>query len=439
MADGLFGGGNGSELNPFLVEDLGDFLAIRNFIDTTGILAFKQIADIDLKGITDFEYFNLPSVDLMYDGSNHQIKNLFYHSTNDSACIFYMVSSIKMSNVIFKNINLKSDFSVGIVGYISDTTSKGHKFENVRALDSTFISNGNSSALLIAVSSNLGTGDLEFIRCSVKNCVIKGYYVTGIAHTLTSHKITISQCEILDSSFGAYTNGYLYTSFFIYASQGNGIDDVLVEFSNCYAKGNSIDMSNVTDTLYASGFINSYRNWYNFQNGNTYIEINQCYLDNDLAITHQKTDPFSFGIYFGGFAGNAAWDNQGSLNICDSFLLGNVDISHTDQIGWGIVGEAMVGIAPSKFQLNIINTKKVDIFSLPSNQPYNSGADNQIPNTVKIGQSKQKSTYIDGASWDFNDIWSIRENVSTPTFKLKRITKKCIRRPIPNYRWKTGN
>ncbi|GAB0169486.1 hypothetical protein LSPCS325_29230 [Lysinibacillus sp. CTST325] len=47
----------------------------------------------------------------------------------------------------------------------------------------------------------------------------------------------------------------------------------------------------------------------------------------------------------------------------------------------------------------------------------------------------QRQSTFDG--WDFDTVWTIDEGRGYPRFKLKITQIKCIRRPIPNYRWKT--
>ena len=75
MANGLFGGGNGEELTPYLVEDAEDLDAVRNDLAAH----YKQTANIDLSG-----YANWVPIEStwnngfsgLYDGNNFTISNL---------------------------------------------------------------------------------------------------------------------------------------------------------------------------------------------------------------------------------------------------------------------------------------------------------------------------------------------------------------------------
>lgn len=85
MANGNFGGGNGTAATPYLVEDLKDLLAIGNKATPSTGLYFKQIADIDLSEYTTSTSFPKirctnayasNSTVFMYDGGGYKILNL---------------------------------------------------------------------------------------------------------------------------------------------------------------------------------------------------------------------------------------------------------------------------------------------------------------------------------------------------------------------------
>lgn len=418
MSNGNFGGGDGTALSPFLIEDVYDFSAIRNFTSKAGALYFKQVKDLDFKDMIDFEPIRIREIDLFYDGNNKTIKNLKPVNGTTGCFVFEGFASIDVKDITFNNLYLSSDFASSVFGYIYDTGIKNHKFENVTVNNSTFYASANASALLLSVNNSIGTGVIEFSDCTISKCNLSASYVSGISAFTSCSQLILKKCVVLNCSFSASDQGYSYISFLAQSNKNySKASNVLIE--NSFAKGNEIDMGGIVYQLYFGGFLNEFRN-----NSGANITINKCYMDNDL-ILHSSAD-----IYFGGFLGNGAWRASGMLTVNDCFLLGSVEGS---EIGYGQVGEIISDLG-SAFGVNINNVKKLDTFRLPDNKSWNSELDNQITKTISELQSKKKETYEIGAAWDFEETWNIKDGLDTPFLRKKPAIITCKRVPLNNYR-----
>ncbi len=71
-AGGNFGGGNGTEINPYIIEDAADLLAVNN----RKTASYRLNADIDLSG---YNFSDAPIQEIAaghFDGNGHVVKNL---------------------------------------------------------------------------------------------------------------------------------------------------------------------------------------------------------------------------------------------------------------------------------------------------------------------------------------------------------------------------
>ena len=121
MANGSFGGGDGTASNPYLVEDAYDLDAIRNYLGDTSV-HFKQVADIDMSVITDF----LPIQDGTstsnsgvfrgtYDGNGFSILNLSINQQRNYVGLFGIISGATLKNITITNSSITGQEYVGIL------------------------------------------------------------------------------------------------------------------------------------------------------------------------------------------------------------------------------------------------------------------------------------------------------------------------------------
>lgn len=141
MANGSFGGGDGTEENPYLVEDAEDLDAIREIEkdgDEVEPYYFKQTNDIDLSSYENWEPIKYAKkneedddqvtvFDGVYDGGEYKIKNLTIDSEDDNIGLFGKTEEAILENIFLENVNVKGDGYVGALsGYFTGTVSNCH-------------------------------------------------------------------------------------------------------------------------------------------------------------------------------------------------------------------------------------------------------------------------------------------------------------------------
>jgi hypothetical protein len=107
MAGGLFGGGTGTSVNPYLVEDSLDLNAVRN----NSSLHYKQTTNIDMNGYPSF--VTIPTIGGSYDGNNFSISNLTKQ--------LFGTCSGTIKNVNLLLLNIFSNPSDGALGSLVST------------------------------------------------------------------------------------------------------------------------------------------------------------------------------------------------------------------------------------------------------------------------------------------------------------------------------
>lgn len=106
MANGLFGGGNGTIDNPYLIEDGADLDAIRK--DTAA--CYKIVKNLDLTQICNEQGGNgwKPIEDFRgtLDGNGYSVRNLFINRSEDAQALFASLRGGAIMNMGLVNINI---------------------------------------------------------------------------------------------------------------------------------------------------------------------------------------------------------------------------------------------------------------------------------------------------------------------------------------------
>lgn len=130
MANGIFGGGNGSASNPYLVEDVADLRAI-NEITISSDRYYKLVNDLDLSEyegtyfpkIRLYGYSNASRYKFVFDGNGHKISNLtqIYNDNTDTvdSGLFEVYSSQSISSKNYSNIVTVKNLSLVNVNIVS--------------------------------------------------------------------------------------------------------------------------------------------------------------------------------------------------------------------------------------------------------------------------------------------------------------------------------
>lgn len=181
MANGNFGGGTGTEQDPYLIEDWTDWFAQ----EANGETYYKLTADLDGNEYNDGVMDQ--TVTLGYvDGNGHKIDNIFVTNTID---FLEVTNGTHVHDLAFQNIQTSSDF-------ISVRSSNQHVcFEGCRF----------EWTSLGGYFSSIGT---SYANCSFKNCQISAVML-GASSIIFNNKDSYFDCGIsVDAAMGTH-NGYI--------------------------------------------------------------------------------------------------------------------------------------------------------------------------------------------------------------------------------------
>lgn len=336
MANGLFGGGNGTAENPYLVEDAADLNAVRNNLSAY----YKQIADIDLSG-----YNWIPIGDDenpftgYYDGNNCKITNLMIDKSDagDKASFIGLFGVVK--NATFKNLTISNAsiilptnedlycHGIGcLIGSISDVT-QSVLIDNCHIIKSniarTNYKTGGVAALIGEIAQfREGT---EQSRVTVKNCStqqvqIKGDNFTGllIGEILNDYYLTliIEDCSCVGAIDGKWALGGIIGS--LYNRLGILLDAYI---SRCKTE---IDIC--SPASFSSGSIGGIIG--NCEVGTQQLTIKEC-------CTYGSIDaPKTYAV--GGFIGSIS--AYGTIPTLIENCYAKVNITSDPDAGWSIGG-----------------------------------------------------------------------------------------------------
>lgn len=192
MANGNFGGGTGTEENPYLIEDWADFFAQKS-ADADGVYYHKMSSDLDGNDLTDGILSK--EVDLFHlDGDGHKLKNI---KIVDKIVPFIVHGDVK--NITFENIQhggLESQFLVAV-----DTPPKilNCNFK-VSFLNKAYFTNTNFSfqncSISVEVLTSPGAGFFRsgvFFECGITISFLNSGTMTYNNYTNESR---FTRCDI---------------------------------------------------------------------------------------------------------------------------------------------------------------------------------------------------------------------------------------------------
>ncbi len=202
MANGYFGGGSGTEQDPFLVEDHLDLWEIRNNLSAH----FKQVYNIDLNsfnangGWTPIGNYSTPFTGT-YDGSGFEIRNLWV-ANKQYASLFGMVSNAKIKNISLSNTLIVSSTTGCIGGLIALAQNMANDSIyncHVKGIINESVLSKDYIGGVVGRCYN-SSGSIAINKCSFEGIIYGGagsYYVGGIAgQSQTSIKSCYSLGEI---------------------------------------------------------------------------------------------------------------------------------------------------------------------------------------------------------------------------------------------------
>ena len=256
----LFGGGTGTQQDPWLITSQADLIALAEFLnsgnaetfDTENVgvgnchgYYFKQTADIDLTGVT-WEPIGYSGGGYYfagnYDGDGHIISNATSTGKNDAdgfatAGIFGWVAFGSVENLHVKNANFvatgHNEYSYvgGIAG-----VCYGSSIKNCSVVDSSLESrrdNNNNCAGSIVGYSTGGT----FEKCAAENNQVKtmcygGGFVGEVDDTYGVGNSTFTNCYVAKCTVISETDDSQGTSFS--GGFAGEMTDSTLTLQNCY-------------------------------------------------------------------------------------------------------------------------------------------------------------------------------------------------------------
>lgn len=213
MANGTMTG-SGTQIDPYLVEDVYDFLAIDSAYHNP---YYKLVNDIDFNDHETYKYgisTTLFSGETYVDGDGHEVRNMILSGTSSK------ITAKEFKNISFSNIILNT-IQKGAVGQIKAST-----FNNCRF--GYYSSNSNLACIF---SIGFGT----FNDCT--------FNIAGSTYIHTMMNCTFNRCHI-------HFNNFIHTSnaSFIISCDEN-VSSSKVVFNNTYITG-EIDVKNGPYTNY---------------------------------------------------------------------------------------------------------------------------------------------------------------------------------------------
>ena len=296
----LFGGGTGTQQDPWLITSQADLIALAEFLNSgnaetfdtenAGVgnchgYYFKQTADIDLTGVTwepigySGDYYFAGN----YDGDGHTISNATSTGKNDAqgyatAGIFGWVAFGSVENLHVKNANFvatgQNNYSYvgGIAGVCYESSIK-----NCSVVDSSMESkrdeNNNCAGSIVGYSYN-GT----FEKCAAENnrvtsMAYAGGFVGEQGDKKNVGKSTFTNCYTANCTVTAKTdktNGLSFAGGFVGEVTRNALTVV-----NCYVYGATLSTAgSLAPTVLQKTGVFAGDLW----NGNPPIAATNCYF-----------------------------------------------------------------------------------------------------------------------------------------------------------------
>ena len=296
----LFGGGTGTQEDPWLIASQADLIALAEFLnsgnaetfdtETAGIgncygYYFKQTADIDLTGVSwePIGYSGSYYFAGNYDGDGHSITNAVSTGKVDpegfaTAGIFGWVAFGSVENLHVKNANFvatgQDNYSYvgGIAGVCYESSIK-----NCSVVDSSLESkrndNNNCAGSIVGYSYN---GIFE--KCAAENnrvtsMAYAGGFVGEQADKKNVGKSTFTNCYTANCTVTAKTdktNGLSFAGGFVGEVTRNTLTVV-----NCYVYGASLSTAgSLAQTVLQKTGVFAGDLW----NGNPTIDATNCYF-----------------------------------------------------------------------------------------------------------------------------------------------------------------
>lgn len=396
MANGNFGGGDGSQSNPFIVDDAADFNRMRIDPDYfNNEYYYIQSNDIDLNWANfddNIEYWIGH-----YNGNNKSIKNITL-----TKGILSPKNGSTISNLFIDNIHVNINYE--FIGVFNIYSNGGFTFDNVHIRNANISAEGDR----VSIFGNSIYENEVIQNCSVQGSInfiasgVSSYCAGFICHMFYNSQVINCQskvdinvdCNNIDTFIAGFVatigmNSVVQNSFF----DGSISSNALGIIGGFVAHGNS-DVNLIKCFANADIEINS-----DYENNEYYIGLfagslygispyNLITINNCYAIGSITLDSVGDYSYFSGFCGCSYFS---VFNNCYSAC--DINIQHSRIKGF-------IGYnygAPPEYSPDV-NYCYYDYNLVQCSDDY---ATNKTTSEMKT-----QSTYV---SYDFENLWRIRD------------------------------
>lgn len=214
MAGGTFGGGTGTALDPYIIEDSADLDAIRLKLTSS----YKLKNDIDMSAFAGFIPIGVPNFSGKLNGNGFKIKNLTINSNLTYVGVFSRISGGLLERVILENISVTSIGTGTMVGGLAGLVDGATRISQ-SSTSGTITGNGASGGLFGAIMSGV------IVETSSSSCIVNGNVNVGglIGQNYSS---TVQNCYATGKVSGTNKVGGLV-----------GSQEYNSTIKNCYASG----------------------------------------------------------------------------------------------------------------------------------------------------------------------------------------------------------
>lgn len=379
MANGLFGGGSGTQLDPYLIEDAHDLNAIRNNMARNVYYKLVNHINLDVSPYNTGEGWEPigKSGSIFYgnlDGDYFTIRNLYINrpSSTEIGLFGYVGTSSTFNNIIVENSNVTGATFVGtFFGRFSGTELKRCIVKNGQVNGDTGITGGfaglmNGQISLCSYTGSVKSNGAELggfagrFNADASNCYA---ICTEISSTKTSgnvggfagsiySSVNISQCfAVTDSLIGGKVYGFCYPNTDAYS----------ITFSECYfdstKQQNTLDtlaIGKKTSEMYGQAIYGNFdKNEFDFYQ-NSYPSFSFIFTRFTLIYNQNSYKYYS----------NNKWNTIGEIATENDYKNYGSDISHIPQSAW----EQLSGTTEICFYTD--NTKKDLLTMIIETEPF---------------------------------------------------------------------
>lgn len=277
MAQGKFGGGNGSSTNPYLIEDASDLNAMRNYLSS----CFKLVNDINFgttKYINGQGWNPIKNFKGVFDGGNCKLINFYINRPTEDFVGFFKSCYGQVKNITFVDPQVTGHNYVGVVfGYsMNDTygalgsSGVGDEYRNIIILNAQVNGNVSVCGLGGALVNYVNSSNINKVFIDA-NLVSQDGVVYGLSHMINSLAVRGRWTSYVAQDWTLYL-GEFYTNCNCECNCGRNCPNY---DCNCFGLTTAPIIKNCCVKLHKNANVTTYYAFCDMQ-----TNCSACYVDN---------------------------------------------------------------------------------------------------------------------------------------------------------------